>query len=260
MSPKRHLIIPDTQCRPGVPLEHLRWLGKYIAHKQPEVIVHLGDHYDMPSLSSYDKGKKSFQGRRYQADIAAGNRGMDLLMAPIHDLNDKRRRDKKALYKPRQVFLLGNHEERIDRAIQLEPELLDGTIGYEHFNLKQHGWEVHDFLEPVAIDGITYSHYFYNPRTGRPYGGMISTMIKQVGYSFTQGHRQGKEIGEIQRSNGRIDRGLIVGSFYQHDEEYAGPQGNEYWRGVIMKHEVKDGNYDLMEVSLDFLRRRYANT
>ena len=24
-----------------------------------------------------------------------------------------------------------------------------------------------------------------------------------------------------------------------------------------MKHEVRDGNYDLMEVSIDFLRERY---
>ena len=258
--PIRHFIIPDTQCKPGVPLDHLTWCGKYIAHKKPEVIVHLGDHWDMESLCSYDKGKKSFQGRRYKADIAAGNKGMDMLMAPIHAENARLRSNKKALYKPRLEFLLGNHEQRIERAIELEPELLDGTIGYEHFNLEEHGWHVNDFLEPVVIDGITYSHYFYNPTSGRPYGGMISTIINKVGYSFVQGHRQGKEIGEIQRSNGRIDRGLIVGSFYQHEEDYKGPQGNTHWRGVIMLHEVKDGNYDLMEVSLDFLRRRYADS
>ena len=32
----RHLIIPDTQCKPGVPLNHLLWLGDYIADKQFE--------------------------------------------------------------------------------------------------------------------------------------------------------------------------------------------------------------------------------
>jgi hypothetical protein len=50
-------------------------------------------------------------------------------------------------------------------------------------------------------------------------------------------------------------RGLIVGSFYQHDEEYKGYQGNNHWRGCIMKHEVKDGNYCLLELSLNYLLR-----
>jgi hypothetical protein len=54
-----------------------------------------------------------------------------------------------------------------------------------------------------------------------------------------------------------VQRGLIVGSYYQHDEDYKGPQGNHHWRGIIVKHEVRDGNYDMMEVSMDFLRERY---
>jgi hypothetical protein len=36
-----------------------------------------------------------------------------------------------------------------------------------------------------------------------------------------------------------------------------GPQGNAYWRGLFVKHEVKNGEYDLMEVSLDYLCRKY---
>ena len=39
---------------------------------------------DMESLSSYDKGQKSFEGRRYWKDIEAGNEALDAFMAPIH--------------------------------------------------------------------------------------------------------------------------------------------------------------------------------
>ena len=63
-------VIPDTQVKKGVPIDHLLYAGKYIAEKKPDVIVHIGDHWDMPSLSSYDKGKKSFEGRRYKDDIS----------------------------------------------------------------------------------------------------------------------------------------------------------------------------------------------
>ena len=44
---------------------------------------------------------------------------------------------------------------------------------------------------------------------------------------------------------------------YLHDEDYMGDQGNAYWRGILVKHEVRMGQYDLMEVSLDFLCRRF---
>ena len=94
----RHLVIPDTQCKPGFPTEHLEWVGKYAAEKKPDVIVHLGDHWDMPSLSIYDIGKKAFEGRTYQADIIAGNLAMDRLMKPIvNEINRLKRNKRKDL-------------------------------------------------------------------------------------------------------------------------------------------------------------------
>ena len=59
----KHLIIPDCQVKDGVPLEYLEWIGHYIVEKKPDVIINIGDFADMPSLSSYDVGKKSFEGR-----------------------------------------------------------------------------------------------------------------------------------------------------------------------------------------------------
>jgi len=51
-----HLIIPDVQAKPGLDFTYLRAIGNYIAKKQPDVIINIGDFADMPSLSSYDKG------------------------------------------------------------------------------------------------------------------------------------------------------------------------------------------------------------
>jgi len=266
------LLIPDTQQKTGAPNFHMRWIGCYAVDKRPDRIVHIGDHHDMPSLSSYDKGKRSFEGRTYRADIEAGNVALDVLMQPIYDYNKslrvaknlpakewsaaQRRRDEK-LFKPKLDVCLGNHEERIERAIELQREL-EGTMGYHDFNWKQHGWKVHGFKEVVDIGGVKFSHFFYNPMTGHPYGGALSTRIKNIGFSFVMGHQQGKQQAEMYRSDGTIVRGLVVGSCYLHDEKYLGPQANHYWRGVVVLHEVQNGNYDLMEVSLKYLRDKYA--
>ncbi|MDG2088118.1 MAG: hypothetical protein P8J68_05185, partial [Arenicellaceae bacterium] len=82
--------------------------------------------------------------------------------------------------------------------------------------------------------------------TGKPYGGMMETRIKNIGFSFTQGHQQTRKVGERELADGTIQRGLVVGACYLHNEAYKGPQGNSHWRGLIVKHEVHNGNYDLM--------------
>lgn len=245
-----HVVIPDTQVKPGVATDHLGHIGRYIVDQfagKPDVtIIHLGDHHDMPSLSSYDKkGGTKMEGRRYCDDVESGNAAFDLLDTPI-----RRRRS----WKPRKLFLMGNHENRISRAAEDNAQL-EGTVSLS--DLWHSDWEVSPFLNIVVIDGVSYSHYFYNPMTGRPYGGMIETRIKNIGTSFTMGHQQQFKYGEIPVAGGRRI-GMIAGNCYQHDEDYLGPQGNQEWRGIIVCHEVKDGQYDLMKVSLDFLRKRYS--
>jgi hypothetical protein len=253
---RTHIVIPDTQAKPGVHLEHMLWAGDYVADKRPDVIVHIGDHWDMPSLSEYDRGTKKAEGRAYKDDIAAGNLAMDLFMRPINQLNNRLRRQHLPLYKPRMVFCVGNHEQRIERHVNANAHL-EGQLGYHDFNLLEHGWEVVDFLNIVTIDGINYAHYFPNPNSGKPWGGAPLPRLKNIGFSFTMGHQQGKDSAARYLQDGTAQRALIVGSYYQHDEDYKGPQGNYHWRGIVMKHEVNDGNYDLLEVSLAYLKRRY---
>lgn len=240
-------IIPDTQCKPGVKLNHLEAAGNYIAAKKPDVIVHLGDHWDMHSLSSYDEGKKAAEGARYDKDIEAGIKGMEILNAAIHQ-------DSK--YKPRKVFLLGNHENRIERHTETYPAL-DGKLSCKDLELEDFGWEVQDYLKVVKIGGVHFSHYFYNPMTGKPYSGKCSQKLSNLGFSFVMGHQQGLDVAMKHMSNGQTIRGLVAGSFYQHQELYKGPQGNNHWNGCLMLHEVKDGNYGLMELSMSYLLKEW---
>lgn len=254
---QEHFVVPDTQCKEGVLLNHLEAAGNYIVDKQPNTIIHLGDHWDMPSLSSYEKrGSKYFEGKQYLKDIEAGLQGMETLLKPINEYNAMRKKNKKKAYTPRMIFIPGNHEDRVTRATKDDPRL-EGVITRDHFKLQEFGWEVPTYLQPVDVDGVKYAHYFYNPMTGKPYGGRAYTRLQNIGFSFTMGHVQGKDIAEKHLADGRTLRGLVVGSFYQHDEEYKGPQANSHWRGCIYKHEVQAGNYCLMELSMDYLLREW---
>ena len=251
----RHLFIPDVQAKAGVSTKHLEWIGKYIVDKKPEVIINIGDFADMPSLSSYDKGKKSFEGRRYKKDIEATRKAMDVLLKPMKDYNKKAARSKTLEeYHPRMVLTLGNHEARIARAVDDNPEL-EGSIGYD--DLPYEDWEVHDFLKPVFIDGVCYCHFMANPMTGRPYGGQTSLILKNVGHSFVVGHAQKLDVATRHLTSGVQQWGIIAGACYLHDEDYKGYQGNKHWRGVLMLHRVKKGSFDPCIVSLDYLKDKY---
>ncbi len=243
--------------KPGVETTHLKWLGEYICDLRPDVIVHLGDHFDMPSLSSYDKGTAAIEGKRVVEDMQAGIDGMAIITNPLKQLQARQRENKKRPYTPRMVFLCGNHEQRLARYINSNPEL-QGLLSYDDFLLKQDGWEVYDFLEIVNIDGILFSHYFANPMSGRPYTGKAASLIQRIGKSFVQGHRQELDFSCRELCDGTKQIGIIAGAFYQHDEGYKGYQGNKHWRGVVVLNEVKDGWGDSMFISLDYLKRKYG--
>lgn len=241
------LVIADTQVKEGVNLDHLAALGEYIADTRPARIVHIGDHWDMPSLSSYDRGTAKIEGLRVRADIEAGNEGMRLLLGPLRRLQRHQRQCKKRVYNPEMHFFVGNHEQRIKRYENSNPAI-QGFIGYDHFDLD--GWIVHDFLQPYEIQGVQFAHYFYNPNTGRPYGGTAEHRLNKIKKSFVQGHEQGFKYHIEAVGQSRI-HGLVVGSFYSHDEDYKGPQGNSHWRGCALLKNHKDGEYDLELLGLE---------
>jgi hypothetical protein len=247
-APKRHFVIPDTQVKKGVPTDHMVWIGQAIRDYAPDVVVHLGDHWDFPSLSRYDApGSLAKEGARVEDDIAAGNDALALLTKSM------------GRFKGRKVLLRGNHEHRLDSAINADPRLA-GTLGYHLLNDRRLGWEVIDYFcsapGQVAIDGVTYAHFFAAVNTGRAIGGTANNKLNHIGDAFVQGHVQGLEVGRKQYSTGRIKKGVVFGSCYLHDEEYKG-MANNHERGVIVLDDVQDGRFADRLLSLESLCRKY---
>lgn len=253
----RHLVIPDTQCKPGNSVEHLTWAGKYAVDMKPDVIVHLGDHWDMPSLSVYDIGKKSFEGRAYVDDIQAGKEGMEAFLAPIRAEQQRLIRNKEKRWNPRLVFCMGNHEERIQRAVETDRKL-EGLMSYDALELDKFGWEVYDYLEVVVVDGIAYSHFFTSGVMGRPVASAKALIVKKM-MSCVMGHVQDRDIAYARRADGKSVTGIFGGIYYPHDEGYLNAQTNRSWRGIWVFNEVNDGSFDELPVSLNYLKEKYGN-
>lgn len=250
----RHVLIPDTQVRPGVPTDHIDWIAQALVDYRPDAVVHIGDHWDMPSLSAYDApGSLRMEGARYELDVQAGNDAFERLCKPMEAEQARLVRNKKGQWNPRKVFCFGNHENRINRAVAGSPKWA-GTVGEHHLITRD--WERHPFLERVWQDGLLYSHYFQSSHSSHAIGGSIDNRLNKIGASFVQGHEQGFRYGTRIQASGATWHGLVAGSAYVHREDYRGNQGQGHWRGVVVLNEVSDGNYCVMPLTLDYLARK----
>jgi len=76
--------------------------------------------------------------------------------------------------------------------------------------------------------------------------------------SCVQGHQQGLQIATGYKADGGLLTSVIAGSCYEHIEDYMSSQGNRHWRGFLVLHDVNDGEFYLMPVSLNYLNKKYA--
>lgn len=259
MAPRRHMYIPDLQAKPGVSFAHITAAAEAIVEYKPDVLVLAGDYWDFPSLSRWaEKGSKEMENARVREDADAGNLAIQLLLAPAQRRMAELKLQKKKQWDLRIVYTMGNHDERPSRAASADPRL-EGIVGPELMVFPA-GVEVFPYLEVVVIDGIHYSHYFSNINSSRPIGGSIDNRLNKIGESFVQGHEQGFLYGNRTFPTGKVKHGLVAGSFYLHDEEYKGKQGNGHWRGIVVLNGVNDGAYDIMPLSMDYVLRKFGTT
>ena len=257
------LIIPDAHAHPDYDNDRFSWLGQYILDVRPDIIVCLGDFGDFPSLQSFDsKSGRRFEGRRYKKDLAVTEDAMTKLLEPLNRHNGQRGYKGRALYEPRKVMCLGNHEDRISRAIESDPHTLEGFISLDQ--LPYSGWEITPFKETIEIEEISFSHWFPSGLMSRPIGGehTAATMCRKLFCSAVQGHSHLYNIAERTRPNKRKIFGLAAGCYVhpEYSEDWCLNTTPLWWRGVIELRELDGhGYYDqLITTTMRKLQRDYS--
>lgn len=262
MALKRHIVIPDTQIRPGVRTDHIVWLARFIAeHRLPDHVQFLGDWWDMPSLSTWSKkGSLETEGRRIQADRDAGYSAMEMFFGELERLG---------VSIASFGFTMGNHEDRLSRAVQEDPRLL-GLIDLETFyGLQDFPIKVAPFMMPQHFDGVTYCHLFdlnaNGDTTGRRAGQpSASVQVRRVRGSSVAGHKQGYSVAHLTHPYAlpweRETFAAIFGSFYLHLENYRGPTDGYERRGVLVIDDLNGwGMGSPRPVPIDYLEEHYSN-
>jgi hypothetical protein len=252
---KTYIVIGDSHAKPGVNNNRFSILGKMIVDVKPDVLIQMGDLYDMESLCSYDKGKKSFEGRRYRNDISAGDDAMERIS---HEM-------KKSKFNCDKEALEGNHENRAERCISLEPQL-EGIVGVSGMSFADHGWNLtrYEGSSPGLLvkDQIAFAHFHVTGIMQRPISGEHPAyqMIMKRHMSCVGGHSHLVDYAERNRADGRRIQGAVVGCFLdpRQFEEYAGSANWMWNRGIMIFRDVYKGTFDMEWVSMKRIFRTYA--
>jgi hypothetical protein len=239
---RMHIVIPDVQAKPGVRLDHLDWVGNYIADKQPDVVICIGDFADMDALNVYNRGTLRGENKRVKRDLATAREAMDRLVGKWKDV-----------YAPEMHLTMGNHEERLNRFVHENP-YWEEIIGTHMLRYEDWGWKVHPYLKPVMIDGVQYCHYFISGSMGKAVSS-APALLRSQKHSCIMGHNQKTDVAFHPVTH---QWAIFSGCAYLHDEDYLGPQGNDVRRQILVLHEVEDGKFDPMFVSLRFLEKAYS--
>jgi len=254
---KDYLVVPDQHSHPDHNNDRADWLGQFIKDRKPDVVVNMGDCWDLPSLSSFDKGKASFNGASYERDINAGLDFQDRMWHPIKQSKKKQ---------PRKVFLEGNHCHRIKKVLEYEPHLAGERYGisYSNLQLKEYYHDIvyYEGQTPgiITLDGISFAHFFVSGLMGRPIGGEhhAASLLAKNYSSCVAAHSHTVDWAVRSGSNGKTIMGLVAGVYQDYNSGWAGMCNNLWWQGLVYLKNVEDGVYEPEFISMESLRKEYG--
>lgn len=253
------LVVGDPHCSPYFDNRRFDWLGTAILELEPDIVYCTGDVADFHSLSSYDKGRKSGELRRYKADVESVIDALKRINKPLDDYNFQRKNIRKAKRKlPRKIITLGNHSYRLNRAVDLSPEL-EGTLSIADLRLTEFGWEVYPFRQAIEIEGIWCSHFFSSGVSGLPISGfnLAATLLTKNSVSSLVGHSHLLDWAVRSKPNGDKLMALSAGCFLE-EPTFHDATIEMWWKGLCVLHNTKNGCYDLETIEMKRVEQLYG--
>lgn len=240
------LVVGDAHFTPHCDFERAAWVGEIIMDRRPDIVITMGDWYDMHSLNAYEKhGSKSMEGVNISDDIRAGDAAFDTMFTPVWDHNQSRRAINKKTYQPDFIFLHGNHEERLDRFIQDFPKFEKAFV----YGAEERSDLVVPYRHYVDIGGVLFTHIPHNK--ARPISSVYGArkVLQAMDKSVVWGHTHMLDFATSTRIGGDQIYGLNVGCLFDDDPHYMDGLVKDYWRGVVLLSNVTNGKFDFETIS-----------
>lgn len=264
MNGSRILCIGDAHKRSTETEEQkdrFRAVGSHVHAEKPDVVVSIGDLEDMPSLAAHAGSRavggagsnRSHINKRLDKDLQSLDEALALMNMTTDIANRRhissRRRDR--IWELRRVFICGNHEMRVEKVPEYQPEM-QGLIGIKLVQeiVEARGWEFVPYLDRISIEGILFSHYFTSGPMGRAVG--INQALNQLSESCVWGHTHRFGYDTRKSAAGRSLHALCLPTFKPTNRLQPHEES-----GVVWLNEARKGDFQIARVSTRKLLNQY---
>lgn len=245
------LVVGDAHITNGQSLRRFKCLNTYIRFHEPTHVILIGDFLSMDCLSEWDRNKRcKMEGRRYNLEIEAGNTALDLMLQDLEHLQEH----------PKLIYVKGNHENRLDRYLDIDPTFKGQCSIEKDLKLKERGFQVVEYKDNYNVNGISFTHI---PITGvgKPIGNpnVVRKALQLYHNSVVFGHTHTLDHAAEHRQNApHLNQALCVGCFFEHVDDYAVGSKTDYWRGLVMLTSNQKNRFDFETISMTNLLKDYG--
>jgi len=235
-------------------LDALKWIARYASEHRVDRIVQVGDWSTFDSVNQHDRNDT--QGARYKPPVKDD-------LANLLASHQAFRSGMDADYRPKLNFLLGNHEYRLERFENANPETHQTFTLSRDETFAQFGWQTRPYGELLYVEGVAFTHHPTNG-AGRAFGGKTgpqraaneSTVPVVSGHTHRRQVHDSPKIGPV----GVISMVEIGCAMPWGDmEAYAAHSLTGWWYGVAPMTVQGGAITDLAFVSMLTLRDRYSD-
>ncbi|RWI33387.1 MAG: hypothetical protein EOR13_17690 [Mesorhizobium sp.] len=176
---RRMVAIGDLHLKPGMEIEHFRWVGRYVAETRPDNVLQIGDFFDFESCEMHSAAGSASQMHRpsFLEEMGAGEDALEAYHSEV-GLGDF----------PHDV-VFGNHENRVERLEELAPNIA-GTLTLQRDQLfARYRWKTTPYRHWLFFEGVGFTHVPMSIMQ-KPIGGRYpeNTIGNQATHSIVFGH------------------------------------------------------------------------
>lgn len=253
---QRVLVIGDLHQDPRHPhrLEVLTWIARHASEHRYERIIQVGDWSSWDSVNQHDKN-----------DTAAA-RFKPTIKQDLENLLQSHQAFRLGMsddYRPKLDFLLGNHEHRLERFENANPESQGTYTLSRDETFAQFGWRTRPYGELFYVESVAFTHHPTNG-AGRAYGGKTGPQraANESTVPVVSGHTHRRQVHDSPKIGptdviSMVEVGCALP--WGEVEAYAKHGLTGWWHGVVPMTVQGGVIRDLNFISMLTLRDRYSD-
>jgi len=230
---RRVIVLPDIHAE-ETDRKTLSLVEAYMADHKWDEVIYLGDFLDMSCISFHNKGKpRLVEGKTVAGSYAIGNRILDrhekILKARNPEVNF--------------TYLLGNHEDRVERLIDEFPQM-KGTIEVSiGLKLKERGCRVVDSwrnCEPYRIGKAVFIHGLH--QSGEHHA---KAAVETYSTNVFMGHTHSiQEHSKKRFGDNETVTGASIGFLGKYQQSWLGQKPTNWQQAFGVFHFRDDGEFN----------------